>query len=470
MTGLTTRLARWVASARFDDLPGDVVDRTERHLLDALAAAVVGHDRPWTRRVRAYAAAESPSGRSIAVPTGPELRPEWAALVNGTAMHGFEIDDYALPGLSHPSCAVVPAALALAQETGCDGRRLLTALAVGYEITVRFGRATTPSLTSDRGFHVTSALGVFGAAATAAALCGLGEENTHAAFGIAASLAGGTAEFTRTGGDVKRLHGGFAASAGVRAAALARAGLTGPTAAVEGERGFLAAFVENARPGQLTDGLGRDWASVDLGIKPLCVCAGLQAPLAALDELIEREDIGRQEIHEVRVGLDEPTLAHVGRLGPRPADLTEAQLSLHHAVATRLVLGGNDPAHYRAFEEGREPPEVAEVGRRVAGHLDPRSDEVFPERVLATVTLRLANGRELSARSEAPGSPRRPLGAGEVRAKFGRLVAPVLGEGATDRVAERVAALRTDSDADAVLAPMWKTVATPVRQTGEPGQ
>ncbi|GGV29667.1 2-methylcitrate dehydratase [Actinomadura cremea] len=471
MTGLTRRLARWTASVRFDDLPGAVLDRVERHLLDALAAAAVGHERPWSRRVLAYAAAESPPGRSTVVPTSEALRPEWAALVNGTAMHGFEIDDYALPGLSHPSCAVVPAALAAAQDLGADGRRLLTALAAGYEITVRFGRACTPSLTSDRGFHVTGALGVFGAAAAAASLHGLGEDAAHAALGIAASLAGGTTEFTRTGGDVKRLHGGFAASAGLRAVALARAGLTGPGAAVEGERGFLAAFVARADPAKLTDGLGRDWAVGDLGIKPWCVCAGLQAPLAAIDELAAREPFGPADVRRIDVGLDEPTLAHVGRLGPRPGDLTEAQLSLHHAVATRLVLGGNDPAHYRAFEQGREPPGVAGLGRRVRGHLDPEADAVFPRRVMAAVTVHLTDGRELSARCEAPGSPGRPLGAGAVREKFDRLAGPVLGDEAARRVAARVAELRAGAGAGAVLEPMRETAAVPggrSRRTGEP--
>ncbi|QFG21567.1 MmgE/PrpD family protein [Actinomadura sp. WMMB 499] len=454
MTGLTRRLAGWTASLRFDALPGEVLDRVERHLLDALAAGVVGHDRPWTRRVLAYAAAESPPGRATVVLTGEALRPEWAALVNGTAMHGFEIDDYALPGLSHPSCAVVPAALAAAQETGADGRRLLAALAAGYEITVRFGRACTPSLTSDRGFHVTSALGVFGAAAAAASLHGLGGDAAHAAFGIAASLAGGTTEFTRTGGDVKRLHGGFAASAGLRAVALARAGLTGPGAAVEGERGFLAAFVARADPARLVDDLGTDWAVGDLGIKPWCVCAGLQAPLAALDELAGRAPFVPSGVARIEVGLDGPTLAHVGRLGPRPGDLTEAQLSLHHAVATRLVMGGNDPAHYRAFEQGREPPEVAELGGRVRGHLDAGADAVFPRRVLAEVTVRLDGGRVLSTRCEAPGSPGRPLGAGAVGEKFDRLAGPVLGERAARLVAGRVADLRAGAGADALLAPM----------------
>ncbi|MFD2399713.1 MmgE/PrpD family protein [Prauserella oleivorans] len=214
MTGTTRELAEWVSATCFDELPDDVLARTRTHLLDTLAAVVVGHSRPWTRRVLAYAEEQSPPGNSMVLPAGPRLRPEWAALVNGTAAHGFEIDDYALPGLSHPGCAVVPAALAVAQDLHAVGRRLLTALAIGYEITVRFGRATTPSLTSDRGFHVTSVLGVLGATAAAASLSGLDAATTQSALGLAASMAGGTTEFTRTGGDVKRLHGGFAAAAG----------------------------------------------------------------------------------------------------------------------------------------------------------------------------------------------------------------------------------------------------------------
>src|SRR5690606_917750 len=112
---------------------------------------------------------------------------------------------------------------------------------------VRFGEACTPSLTSDRGFHVTSALGVFGAAATAIAIDRPSTEVAVAALGLAAAHAGGTTEFTRTGGDVKRLHAGMAASAGIRSAALAARGFTAPTAAIEGQRGFLAAFVAQPR-------------------------------------------------------------------------------------------------------------------------------------------------------------------------------------------------------------------------------
>ncbi|MFD2399714.1 hypothetical protein ACFSVJ_27205 [Prauserella oleivorans] len=147
-----------------------------------------------------------------------------------------------------------------------------------------------------------------------------------------------------------------------------------------------------------------------------------------LGELIERHRFGPADIDEIRVGLDGPTLAHVGRLGPRPADLTEAQLSLHHALATKLVLGGNDPVHYAAFERGREPEAVAEVGQRVTGYLDAGADAVFPRRVLATVTVHLSDGRELTATGEAPGSPRKPMSAAQVRAKFDRLTRPVLGE------------------------------------------
>ena len=262
MSGATAALAGWSRALAFERLPGDVVERVLAHTLDAVGALVVGATRPWSAQVRDYVAGESPPGRCAVPGLDARVRPEWAALANGTAAHGFEIDDYALPGLSHPGCVVVPTALALAEHEGCDGRELIAALAAGFETTVRFGLACTPSLTSDRGFHVTSALGVFGAAAVAARLLRLAPAHAAAAFGLAAAHACGTTEFTRTGGDVKRLHAGMAAAAGIRSASIARRGFSAPLAAIEGERGFLNAFVAHARPQALTDGLGDDLATV----------------------------------------------------------------------------------------------------------------------------------------------------------------------------------------------------------------
>ncbi|WP_214400889.1 MmgE/PrpD family protein [Pseudonocardia lacus] len=424
---LTAALAGFAAGTTAD-LPEPVRERIAVHTVDALTATVVGAAMPWTAAVRGYAVEESAPGPSSAVGTARRLRPELAALVTATAAHGMEIDDYALPALSHPGCVVVPVALAVAEDVGAGPAEVTAALAAGFETALRIAEAVTPSLTSDRAFHVTSAIGVLAAAATAGRLHRLPPPVMAHALGLAAAHAGGTAEFSRTGGDVKRAHAGFAAAAGIRAVRLAGHGLTAPRRALDGERGFLTAFsagVGAAARERLADRLGVEWRTAALAVKAYCACAGLQAPIAAAEAL--RADGWRAaDVDRLVVGLDRATLAHVGTIGPRPPDLTAAQLSAHHAVATRLVLGGNDPRHLR-----RTPPEVTALAERVDVELDPLAEELFPHRLVASLRLRARDGRQVALAVEAPGSPGRPLDRAAVTAKAARLAGPLIGADGT---------------------------------------
>jgi len=419
--GATEDIAGWLASAPERSLPDGVRERVLLHTLDTVAAMVVGAGQPWSASARRYVEAETGHGSCTVVASTRRATPELAAFANATAAHGYEIDDFAMPGLSHPGCVVVPAALALAEERSLSGEETLRALATGFELIVRLGRACAPSLTSDRGFHVTSVFGVFGAAAVSSVAHRADAQTALAALGLAASHAGGTTEFTRTGGDVKRVHAGMAAAGGLRAAALARAGLTGPTAAIEGERGFLRAFVASPQPERLTAGLGTDWALADLAVKRWCVCGGLQAPLAALDGLLARIPVA--DVEGIVVGLDRASLHHVGSIGPRPRDMTEAQMSLHHALAMRAVAGGNDPIHYATADSDA----VAAFGARVRAEVDPASDADFPDRLHALVTLRLRDGSTHAERASAPGVGDAQWSRDDVVAKFRALCRPVLG-------------------------------------------
>lgn len=454
MTGATAELAAFAAGVTFDELPGEVVERVTWHVLDTVGAGLAGSAKEWNAKVRRYALHETAPGPCAFLGTAATGRPEWAALANATASHGFEIDDYALPALAHPGCVVVPTVLAAGEETAARGRAALAAAAAGFETVVRFGLATTPSLTSDRGFHVTSVHGVFGAAAAACRLRGLDAGVTASAYGLAASQAGGVTEYTRSGGEVKRLHAGLAAMAGIRSATLAADGFTGPRTAVEGPRGLLRAFVAEPRPAALTDGLGERWELHGLALKRYCVCAGIQAPLRAVAEL-RADGLTAGDAEEIVVGLDAATLHHVGAVGPEPRDMTEAQFSARHAVALHLVLGGSDPAHYAQLEAaGFALPEVSALARRVRLEHDPEAEREFPRRLLARVRVRLHDGRELARLAEAPGSPGSPMSGAEIEAKFLGLAEPVLGRRAARQVRDAVLALADDGPVAAVTAPV----------------
>lgn len=428
MRPVTRELAEFAASWDRRDTPAAVSERVHAHLIDTVAAIVVGTDRPWTAAVRSYALAESAPGPSSAVGVPAGLRPEFAATVNATAAHGFEIDDYALPALSHPGCVVVPAALAVAEEVGASTREFRTAVVIGYEIVLRLAAVTTPALTSDRGFHVTSVLGVMGAAAAAGRLRGLDREQMSHALGLAAAQASGTAEFTRSGGDVKRAHAGIAAAAGIRAAALAGHGCTAPARSIEGERGYLRAFSVGADPAQVSADLGRRWHTDQLAVKAYCVCGGLQAPLAGISTILA-SGVTAADIDHIHIGLDRATLAHVGSIGPHPDSLTSAQLSVHHAVATMIVLGGTDPHHYAELAGSAAlQDQVHRLAERVDADVDDRAEQSFPHRLIARVRVDRRTAPSVTVTAEAPGTPATPMTSDVIRAKFRRLAAPVLGE------------------------------------------
>lgn len=422
---MTQVLAAWISDAGREPMPEDVAKRVHIHFIDTVAAMIVGAGQPWSRRALAYAEQESRDGAATAIGATRTLSGECAAFANATAAHGFEIDDFALPGLSHPGCVVVPATIALAEEGNLSARATMEALTIGFETIVRLGAACAPSLTSHRGFHVTSVFGVFGAAAVGAVARGLSGAETASALGLAVAHAGGTTEFTRSGGDSKRLHAGFAASGGLRAAALAELGATGPEAAIEGERGFLRAYVEQPNATALTDGLGSTWAVRQLAAKRWSVCGGLQAPLAALDRALAnaRGAVAAEDITAVEVGMDAASLSHVSHVGPDPADMTAAQMSVHHAIALRIVAGGNDPRHYANYDRER----VLAAGSNVSTYVDAAAERDFPHHLHAEVTVRLIDGQVHTVRAEAPGTGEQRLDFDGVTTKFRALCEPILG-------------------------------------------
>lgn len=408
MSEVTRDLASFAVRSTAADIPAAVSQRVHAHTLDTIGAVVVGAGQPWTDAVRSYAVAESAPGASSAVGVRTGLRPEFAASINATAAHGFEIDDYAIPALSHPGCVVVPTALAVAEEVGASNREFRTAVAIGYEIVLRLAAVTTPSLTSARSFHVTGVLGVVGAAAVAGRLRGLDPDRMAHALGIAASSAGGTAEFTRSGSDIKRVHAGMAAAGGIRAAGLAAHGCTAPARSIEGERGYLRAFSVDADPARVSAGIGQIWHTDQLAVKAYCVCGGLQAPLAGIAQILE-SGAPIEDIDRIHIGLDRATLAHVGSIGPRPDTLTSAQLSVHHAVATMIVMGGNDPHDYAELSGSpRRRHQVSALAERVSVYADEVAERNFPDRLLAQVRVDFVAAPSTSVTVAAPGTPPPP--------------------------------------------------------------
>jgi 2-methylcitrate dehydratase PrpD len=368
-----------------------------------------------------------------------------AALANGTAAHALDYDDMCFVSLAHPSAPLVAAAWAVAEGSGASGRALLDAYVVGFEIEGRLGRAMNPRH-YQRGWHCTSTIGTIGAAAAASRLLGLDAARAGHALAIAASEASGLKE--NFGTMAKPLHAGLAARNGVLAAQLARAGLTASPAAIEGPQGFLAAM-DSERPslsGFAAD-LGARWEILDTGItvKLYPSCAGTHPSLDALLDLRRAERFTAADVERVEIGVDAitPTIL----LYDRPSTGLEGKFSMPFCAAAALVDGrvGID-----TFDDGRvKDLAIADMQSRVTMHVDPTLDASAPALTQAKVTVRLKDGRVLSAAADgARGYPARPASDDELASKFLACATRALPERDARRLLDRVRNLGSGRVAD----------------------
>src|SRR5208282_5879428 len=192
-----------------------------------------------------------------------------AALVNGTAIHGEDFDDTFEGGPVHAGAVVVPAVLAACERYNLDGRMALIGFAVGTEVLCRLS-LVVPKAVHKAGFHPTAIFGVMGAAAGVGSALGLNARQIVDALGIAGSMAGGIIEYLAEGAWTKRLHPGWSAQAGLRAALLARGGFFGPRTVFEGTHGLFHGFAHTTQGdyGKLLDGFGENWVSRTIAFKP----------------------------------------------------------------------------------------------------------------------------------------------------------------------------------------------------------
>ena len=407
-----------------DVLRDDLAARTVDLLGNCLAALGQEPARIVDAVVREWGGAEV----ATAVGSATRLPAPSAALVNGTLAHSLDFDDTHLPSVLHPSSAVLPAALAVAEQVGASGPAMLDAAAVGIEVTCRLGLAgydeeRRNSVFFDRGQHATAICGAVGAAVAAGMLRGLDADGLTSVIGIAASMGAGVIEANRTGGTVKRVHCGWAAHAGVVAAGLARHGLTGPPTVLEGRFGFLRAFCgDRVWVERVTDGLGERWETPGVFVKPYpCnhfTHAGIDAALA-----LRTRGVTAEEVRGLTLGVPEPvlrTIAEPAREKARPRSGYHAAFSGPYTVAAALLGGGGLGVFHDDFTDAAavDPARLA-LAARVRCVADEESTALFPRQFPAVLTAELTDGRVLTERVRANrGGPQRPLSAAELSAKF----------------------------------------------------
>jgi 2-methylcitrate dehydratase PrpD len=456
---LSTELARWSASVTFEDLPEDIVASTKLRVMDVIGLALAGVETDFGRSVRTAALALSPPGACRILGSSDRVGVTTAAFANGAFSQALEFDDTHNESIVHMSSPAVAAALALSEYTPVSGRDLITAIAIGNEISCRVGSVSSGELHA-RGFHPTGLFATFGAAYLAGKILGLDAETQARAAGIAGSFASGLLECWVDGTQTKFLHPGWSAQSGIAAALLARSGVTGPAKVFEGRFGLFASHVQDPSahrdfrrivdyvPGRR---LGERWESRKSSFKPFPAAHVIHPYISAILRLRAKHEIKPDDVERIEcpvtafiVGIVcEPTNEKFA-----PASDSHGRVSLQYSLAEALYFGTLGKNAYRS--ESLNNPEILGLARRVHYHVDP--DYPGPGRFKGGVTIALKDGRTFEEVEEYNrGSAENPMTYAELRAKFDDNSSAFLSGAQRDRLAEAIQTLDELKDASVLL-------------------
>ena len=433
-------VARHASMSRRAPLPAEVLERAKLHTLDTLAAIASGAALEAGMAGHRYAA--SIGGPAVASILGTKLRVPLveAALANGMAAHADESDDSHEDSQTHPGCGVVPAAIVVAEEQRSSGLDFLRAVVLGYEMTIRFGRALGSGMTFKSSSLSSHAYGpLFGGGYAAACLMSFDENRFGILLNYLAQEASGLTTWRLDQRHTLKSYvfAGMPASNAVKAAALVRSGFTGGGDALDlSNRNVLDAICPRPNPGALIDRLGRHFTILETDIKNYPVGYPIAAPLAAVEKILAAHAFKPQDAREIRIYYNEDWYKVVGDQTLMP------DVNLRYCLAVTLLDGrlSYDAAH---DAERMAAPGVIEMGRRIQ-ILGPKPHlERFAARVEISVgdhVLAAEQGRDVLGRAE------NPMSKAQVQEKARELLGSVLDANKAQRAIDMVDRLDQISD------------------------
>jgi 2-methylcitrate dehydratase PrpD len=408
-------LARGIVDLNAQRLPPAVRETCERLLIDVAGLCVVARGTDY---VRAALAAWPEPGPATTIGHGRPLSAAGAAFVNGTATHGEDFDDTFEGGPVHAGAVVVPAVLAAAEQEKLSGPAALLGIAIGVETVCRLS-LVVPKAVHKAGFHPTAVFGAMAAAAGVGAALRLDEKKLTHALGIAGSMASGIIEYLADGSWTKRMHPGWAAQSGLRAALLARAGFTGPGTVFEGTHGLFNGFAHTREGnwGALLDGFGERWLTETLAFKPY-PCGTMVQPYIDCARRLAKRGIAPEAIAQIECEVGEGTVHRLWEplaAKQAPPNGYAAKFSTPYCVAAAFLHGnlGLD-----AFTDAAVAhPAVRALAAKVRYRIDPANP--YPNAYTGHIRATLADGRILEERQpHLRGGAQAPLSRAELEEKF----------------------------------------------------
>jgi 2-methylcitrate dehydratase PrpD len=436
----TDRLSRYMVTAARRRLPAAVTERAKLHILDTFAAMVSGSELLPGRRAIAYV--EGLGGRREAAVAGSRIVTSAAnaALANGMLAHADETDDSHVASHTHPGCAVIPAALAVAERVRAGGAAFLRAVALGYDVGCRLTRALdVDALTA--AFRSTHSFGgTFGAGAAAGCLFGLNPAQMRYLLSYCAQLASGCTANVRDSEHVEKAFdfGGMPAHQGTLAATMVVAGFTGVDDVFSGERNFLDAFAPIPHPEELCAELGQRYEITQTNIKRWTVGSPMQAALDSLEWLMREHGVTAGNVDAVRIHLA-PRASRTVDDAPMP------NINAQHLAALMLLDGTLTFATSHDITRLKDTV-VKALRRRVSIVANEELEAARPARQ-AIVEVDTRDGRKLSRRTvSVRGTTGNPMDRADVAAKAKGLMEPVIGARRTGRLIDNLLSLEALDD------------------------
>lgn len=437
---LVNEFGRFIAQTRYENLPADVIDTVKLRVLDLLVAALAGYHLGCHKQLLPILGG---SGGATVFGLGKKLALRDAILVNSFISHALYLDDGSRFTGGHPSSVVIPSAVALAETERATGRDLIAAVAVGYEIFLRLGRAIYPS-TVVRGFQSTAVLGAAASASACASLLRFSPQAAKNALAIACNLGVGLKEALKSSGS-QPIQVARSCEGGVMAALFARQGAEGADSILES--GFLKAFAENPSTADLLTGLGTDFRIFETYIKIHGGCRGNHAPVDVAQDVVKNNAIKPESIASILIRVDSVTYAAEIH---DPANGNEAQFSVAFSVAAALVNG--DASVFQYTDATVADPRVRGMMARIHVEVDKELDKGYPDKRASSAEIVLGDGRRFDGYiANAKGEPECPLSAAEIESKFLTLTRNIL-PGGGGRVRDLVMGLENLNDLSALTA------------------
>jgi 2-methylcitrate dehydratase PrpD len=384
-------------------------------LVDVTGLAVTARNEDYVRSVLAGCDDDGPC---TVIGHSRTLSSAGAALVNGTAIHGEDFDDTFEGGPVHAGAVIVPAVLAACERHDLDGRAALLGIAVGVETMCRLSQVA-PTRTHKAGFHPTAVFGAMGAAAGVGAALKLSPRQMVDALGTVASMASGIIEYLAEGAWTKRLHAGWAAQSGLRAALLGRSGFSGPRTVFEGVHGFFHGFAHTTTGDYdaLIGDFGKNWVTETLAFKPY-PCGTMTHPYIDCARRLAARGIKAGDVADMECEVGEGTVHRLWEplaAKQRPANGYAGKFSTPYCIAAGFVRGNVGLSDFS--DAAVHDAAVLALAAKVRYRIDPQNP--YPKNFTGHIRATLRDGSTVEERQPyMRGGAQEPLTRADIEEKF----------------------------------------------------